>query len=614
MNSPVARHGLRTLRSACARLVVVLSDEPDAEWLTAYQPDEVLIEPLVRASYLAGVRCALLSEAKTNPTPAHPTVLSGAHVLSPIGGLEHILEEAKHSKADLYAPYWHNTHVDTRTLADALPSRVPYLDMAVLSPELLAGSGFLEFWNGFTGSDHWADFWHGLAPFMQVLEKNGYSVAYPLEVDDLQTGDPRLYEIDTAIEKGSGALPLALFTLDPLLHDLNAINLRNALKFLRDRDPELHRAAIRYAAQNVRMREFNAIADQIVVLPFAATNPEKQAWSFGTVAVFIHAYYPEMIADLSARAATIPGPYHLFVTTASEENKTAIEEYLVSDGASPEEFEVRVVEQNRGRDMSSLFITFRDVILSDKYEVALRLHSKRTPQVSPRVAGEFKEHLFENLVPTPGYVSNLLDLMEAEPEIGLLMPPVIHIGFATLGHSWFNNRPVVQSLLNDMDIDVPLDWSTPVAPNGTMYWFRIDAMRKMFEHPWSWDDYNEEPHHVDGGLAHAQERLIGYCVQAAGYRVVSGMNPDSAARNYAKLEYKLQRLASHLPSGNILEQDELLSSRRGRLGARAFYVLRDIYGRTLVRWPAARKPLRPIAKVVQKVLTASFAPGPNKHN
>ncbi|WP_201722053.1 rhamnan synthesis F family protein, partial [Sulfitobacter sp. HI0027] len=72
-------------------------------------------------------------------------------------------------------------------------------------------------------------------------------------------------------------------------------------------------------------------------------------------------------------------------------------------------------------------ITFRDVILSDKYQVALRLHSKRTPQVSPRVAEEFKTHLFDNLVGSRGYVHNLLDKMEAEPDLGLLIPPIIHI-------------------------------------------------------------------------------------------------------------------------------------------------------------------------------------------
>ena len=53
---------------------------------------------------------------------------------------------------------------------------------------------------------------------------------------------------------------------------------------------------------------------------------------------------------------------------------------------------------------------------------------------------------------------------------------------------------------------------------------------------------NSEPHHVDGGLAHVQERLIGYAVQDQHYRVLTVMTPRLAARYYAKLEYKMHIL------------------------------------------------------------------------
>lgn len=601
-----AEHGLAELRAACERLVVVVSHVDVEGALDRFQPDAVLVEPRAETSYLAGLRAGLLSEFSSPIRPAGPIVATGSHVLAPIGPVAPIFGQLAHSRSDLFAPYWHNTEIDSRTKKKGLPSRVPYLDFAVFAPGLLASDVFRDFWQDLEGSDYWGDFMHGLAPFARLLESRGHDVLYPLAADQLQTADPRLYEVHRLVAQGCPCLPLELFSLDPLLHDVNAIALRPALDLLRENHPTAYRAAMRHVSRTVPLREFNANADQFEILSTEAAQPDKTEWDFGTVAVYIHAYYPEMIAELAQLAAKIPAPHHLFVTTASEENKQTIEDDLLARGYAADAVDVRVVEQNRGRDMSSLFITFRDVILSDRYEVALRLHSKRTPQVSPRVAEEFKMHLFENLVASRGYVSSLLDKIEAEPDIGLLMPPIVHIGFGTLGHSWFNNFAGVRQLADKMGLDVPLDRATPVAPYGTMYWFRTGALRRMFEWPWTWEDYNKEPHHIDGGLAHVQERLIGYCAQAAGYRVVSVMTTQSAARNYAKLEYKMQRLMSHLSSGNVVDQDRVLASGRATWRGRLFHLSFETYRRILIRWPASRRWLRPVARSVRKLLAPAF--------
>ena len=605
VGSAPAEHGLRELRAACDRLVVVVT-HPDVEnALESFQPDAVVVEPEAETSYLAGLRAGLLSEINGPARPSGPIVATGSHVLAPIGHVTPILEQLAPGQGDMFAPYWHNTEIDPRTSRKGLPARVPYLDFAAFAPELLASEAFRDFWQDFKGGDYWSDFMRGLAPFAQLLETHGHGVRYPLAPDQLQTADPKLHEVHRLVAGGCPCLPIEVFSLDPLLHDIYAIALRPALDLLRENHPAAYRAAIRHAGRTVPLREFNANADQFEIFSTQAARPDKTEWKFGTVAVFIHAYYPEMIGELAQLAANIPAPHHLFVTTASEENRQIIEDDLLARGYAAEAVDVRVVEQNRGRDMSSLFITFRDVILSDRYEVALRLHSKRTPQVSPRVAEEFKMHLFENLAASRGYVSNILDKLEAEPDIGLMVPPLIHIGFATLGHSWFNNRPGVHEMAEKMGLDVPLDHATPVAPNGTMYWFRTDALRRMFEWPWAWEDYNKEPHHVDGGLAHVQERLIGYCAQAAGYRVVSVMTTRSAARNYAKLEYKMQRLMSHLGSGNIIDQDRLLARARATWRGRLFQLGLETYGKIIRRWPASRKCLRPVARSVRKLLSPS---------
>jgi len=602
-DSPQVAFSLSELRAVCDRLVIVAASSDQMAGLDRFCPDNVTLHPQAATSYLSGLRIGLLAEIDRNPAPSGPLIVTGDHVLAPIVPVASILERIAESDSALFAPYWRDANPEFRVRKNSHPNRIPFLDFAVFTPVLLADEGFRDFWQNLRDSDQQRDAMQDLIPLAKVLEDRRRGILYPVPQDFLHTSDPRLYEVHRLVEHGCPCLPLAVLSLDPLLHDIHAILLRPALDILRRRHPTAYGAAIRYACHAIPMREFNANADQFEVFPLVAADPEKTSWVFGTVAVFIHAYYPEMIAELAGMAANIPADHHLFVSTASAENRQTIETYLLGIGYDRSTMEVRVVDQNRGRDMSSLFITFRDVILDGRYEVALRLHSKRTPQVSPRVSEEFKTHLFENLVGSPGYVSNLLDKMEAEPDIGLVIPPLVHIGFSTLGHSWFNNYPAVLGLVEEMGFDIPLDTATPVAPNGTMYWFRTAALRRMFEWPWSWEDYNKEPHHVDGGLAHAQERLIGYCAQAAEYRVLTVMTPRSAARNYAKLEYKMQRIMSHLTSGNVVEQDSVLLRSRGSIRGRLFVFARGTYGRIIRRWPAVRRWLRPVAQRIRKLLS-----------
>lgn len=67
---------------------------------------------------------------------------------------------------------------------------------------------------------------------------------------------------------------------------------------------------------------------------------------------------------------------------------------------------------------------------------------------------------------------------------------------------------------------------------------------------------------MDGSLAHVLERLLGYSVMSEGFHLRCIINKDSAAVNYTKLEYKLQRLGSLLPNGNIQNQIQWLYSAR----------------------------------------------------
>ena len=58
----------------------------------------------------------------------------------------------------------------------------------------------------------------------------------------------------------------------------------------------------------------------------------------------------------------------------------------------------------------------------------------------------------------------------------------------------------------------------PIAPLGTMFWFRPSALKKLFEHPWTYEDFPAEPTGMlDGNILHAIERVYPFVAQASGY-------------------------------------------------------------------------------------------------
>lgn len=607
-NTAHVRLALTELLQLAPRVVVVTSTsslatvEASVATLDPDQRISVIAEDRdnsVLSSYRAGLMWLLRDAAMTGSV-----ILTGYHVFGPIrsGGWGDLA-----SDADLLSAYWHDASLDVRLQGRRdMPDRLPYLDFAILSPNLLNANGFQRWLKDMPGfNDYWDEVERGLVPLSRLLRDAGHSIAWAMPESAMQTVEPRHYEVHKLVATGAPCLPLSVLMLDPLIHDLNGIDLRGALDGLRIVNPALYSAVIAFATARVPMRAFNTIADQYEILSphYPATRTE---WGFGRVAVFIHAFYAEMMPEFWAQIEKFPMPAHLFLSTATDENKEAIEAFLDAQGWPEADRTVRVVEQNRGRDMSSLFITFRDVALSGDYEVALRLHSKRTPQVTRQVAEGFKAHLFDNLVHSPGAIRQILDRFDSETDIGLVIPPVIHVGFGTLGHAWYSNRAAVQDLCNRMGLNIPLDADTPVAPYGTMFWFRLSALRPMFEWLWQWDEYNPEPNHVDGGLAHVQERLIGYVVQGSGYRTLSVMSPELAARNYARLEYKLQLFAARLSSHHVLDQLAQLDRGAETLNARTDRGLRLLYGRIISRFPGARAVLKPLARRVAPLLNANY--------
>lgn len=234
------------------------------------------------------------------------------------------------------------------------------------------------------------------------------------------------------------------------------------------------------------------------------------------IAIIIHLYFKDLIKYISEYVAHIPKYMDVYITTDTEEKKNLIQEEF--DKLKFNKLQIILI-QNRGRDVSALLVGTKNFIMN--YDYVCFVHDKKTTQIKPYCIGEgFSYKCFENVLGSDKFIQNVITTFEDNPRLGLLTPPPPnHSSFyQTLYSSWANNYKNTCKLAKKLNLNVNIHWSCePIAPLGTMFWFRPKAMKKLFDENWEYDDFPEEPNSYDGTLLHAIERIYPYIVQDAGY-------------------------------------------------------------------------------------------------
>ncbi|WP_245262345.1 rhamnan synthesis F family protein [Mesorhizobium sp. WSM3626] len=362
--------------------------------------------------------------------------------------------------------------------------------------------------------------------------------------DDYGSDYPCFINIEETIKNRIPILKRRLFFHESLFHEAHAINLPKAIDIIRETSDYDLGLVWRNIARGASPRILNTNAALMSVLPDQIL--EDNAPNDLRIAVCAHVFYVELLDELLSYSRNIGNKYDFIATTDTSKKKRLIEARLKKEVGIGNSI-VRVVSENRGRDMAALFISCKDIFQQDNYDLVCRIHTKKSPQVSAAQGLLFKNHLLENLLNSPGYVANVIDLFRKNPVIGIAIAPIIHISFMTMGYSWFSNKEPVKDLLRKIDVKVPLDEDTPLAPYGSMFWFRPKALQKLFDRNWKLSDFPTEGNYRDGDLPHALERAIVYVAQDAGYLAHQIMSPRQAAFNYTMLEYKLQKMLTHSP-------------------------------------------------------------------
>ena len=351
------------------------------------------------------------------------------------------------------------------------------------------------------------------------------------------------------------------------------------------------------------------------VLPSQAINP--QTHDRPRSAFIYHVYFMDLLEDTCHYIASLPEETDLYITS-TEDKIPQIREYMQQHGISHQATFIPVI--NRGRDVSALLVAACPVVLSGKYDVIGFAHDKKSSQNQENghhgtESQGFAYKLMENTLGSEAYVKNILTLFAENQRLGQVTPPPPYhaLYFAhTIPHDWGANYEITKELLEDrLGIHVPLSPTKPTASAmGSCYWFRVEALKPLFEYGWKYEDFLPEGQMgEDGTISHAIERANGYICQSRGYYPAWVLSD-----RYARIEVDSLFYTTAMMMGSSAEArsgESLLTNLRGlNLATSRWRTLKIAKHRTHLglQWITSRTVLK-LPKPAQSVIyTAAWAP------
>lgn len=200
------------------------------------------------------------------------------------------------------------------------------------------------------------------------------------------------------------------------------------------------------------------------------------------VAAIVHIFYPELAAELKRLLLNIPCAVDVFISTTDEQKRSVIEK--VFGDFDKGSVTIKIFE-NRGRDIASAFVGFREIY--GGYDACVHIHSKKSPHAKSRLAG-WREHLYKNLLGSPQIVSGILEIL-ADKEVGLVFPQ--YFSPIRVSVNWGENYLITKNFLHRLGIEMD-NRHLIEFPAGSMFWFKPKALAPLLDCGLTFDDFPEE--------------------------------------------------------------------------------------------------------------------------
>lgn len=250
--------------------------------------------------------------------------------------------------------------------------------------------------------------------------------------------------------------------------------------------------------------------------------------SLKNVVIIIYLYYEERINKYLKYIIQIPNQIKIVIISS----KIDVIDCLKKELRFRPNVEFRHKE-NRGRDVSALLVASKDLIRGYRYFCFL--HDKKEKiEAHKNYIEEWESLIWDNLICNEVYIQNILDYLYSHNDVGIIVPPLYLSADTTFekGHNWrHGNKTNTEFLLERiLNKKIQIDCNRESLSIGTVLWGKSEALTKLFDYDWSYEDFPIEPLSDDGTISHAIERCFPFVAADGGFTTISAMNDAYAAK------------------------------------------------------------------------------------
>ncbi|MDO8837297.1 MAG: rhamnan synthesis F family protein [Parvibaculum sp.] len=223
-------------------------------------------------------------------------------------------------------------------------------------------------------------------------------------------------------------------------------------------------------------------------------------------AIAVHAFYPDVFAEILATLQEVPPAHKLFVTTTAD-RQAAIERLLAATGR---DYALHVFD-NRGRDVLP-FMNIYGEICAEGFDLVAKVHTKKSTH--RRDGEDWRRALVAQIAGRGGF-ARILAAFERDASLGMTGPDVHLTGFH---NNIVVNEARVFGLARRLGLTAR-DVTHGTFFAGSMFVARVAALAPLMSLAIDAADFEPEAGQLDGTLAHAIERGFALSVVSSGMRV-----------------------------------------------------------------------------------------------
>lgn len=276
------------------------------------------------------------------------------------------------------------------------------------------------------------------------------------------------------------------------------------------------------------------------------------------VALMMHLYFEDLFEDMVKYIVSMPEQVDIYISTNTNDKKIYLEEIIEKNKYNNNYNITILVVENRGRDVSSLLVGLKKYV--KLYHYICFIHDKKVGSLKYGINGfMYGLHSYESVLFSKDYVDNIIYTFEKEEKLGLLVPPLYqyNVWYSTVSgphKGWGQNVDVAKYFIKKYKLNLNIDFNkTPIAPYGSIFWFRVKAIESLFDINFNYEDFDSEPLKDDGTISHVIERIYPYIAKSNGYYTGWVMPDKIAAMQLTSVQHMLSEtnkiIFEHMKTG-----------------------------------------------------------------